>query len=231
MDVEPMTELAGRRAAQHRSALNPSLVVLCALVLAGCQRKAEEQDLMPKADLAGWRRVPIEPLAQKPVWTLAADGKTLVIEGIGAKEMLLAEKELGDGVFHVEWRFRKVNEPDPAAKPIYNGGVYVRTALDGKAYVQAQVAHLEKPPTTGDVIAQVPGVKERVNVFQKAPSPEHPIGEWNTYDITARDKTIELVVNGKPTVTWTDCPMPRGHVGLQAEGAVVEVRALRFRPL
>jgi hypothetical protein len=134
-------------------------------------------------------------------------------------------------VLHVEWRFRKIDAPNGATTPSYNGGVYVRTALDGKSWVQAQVAHLEKPPTAGDLIAQVPGVKERVNVFQTALSPERPIGEWNTYDITMRGKAIELVVNGKPTVTWNDCPLPRGHVGLQAEGAVVEVRAFRFREL
>jgi hypothetical protein len=192
---------------------------------------AKELDLMPKADLAGFRRVPIEPLAQKPVWTLAADKKTLVIDGVGAKEMLLYDKELGDGVLHVEWRFRKVDEPDPTKKVVYNGGVYVRTMPDGKVYVQAQVAHQDKPPVVGDLIAQVPGKKERVNVYQSAATPARPIGEWNTYDLTMRGKVIELVVNGKPTVTWNDCPMPRGHVGLQAEGAVVEVRALRFREL
>jgi hypothetical protein len=202
---------------------------LVALFLCGCGGK--EKDLMPKGDLAGWRRVPIEPLAQKPVWTQGADGKALVIEGVGAKEMLLYEQELGDGTLHVEWRFRKVESSDPEKKPVYNGGVYVRTSLDGTAYVQAQVAHQDKKPIVGDVIAQVPGVKERVNVYQTAASPERPVGEWNSYDLTMRGKVIELVVNGKSTVTWNDCPMARGHVGLQAEGAVVEVRALKYRAL
>ncbi len=207
------------------------IFVAFALAVALCQCGAKDKDLLPKSDLAGWHRVPIEPLAQKPVWTIAADGKTLVIEGVGAKEMLLYDKELGDGVLHVEWRFRKVEETDPAKKIVYNGGVYARTAPDGKIYVQAQVAHQDKPPVVGDVIAQVPGKKERVNVYQTAASPERPIGEWNTYDLTMRGKAIELVVNGKPTVTYHDCPMPRGRVGLQAEGAVVEVRAFRYREL
>lgn len=206
-------------------------VVVGAIAATLCGCAAKDQDLMPKSDLAGWRRVPIEPLVQKPVWTMGADGKTLIIEGVGAKEMLLFEKELGDGVLHVEWRFRKVEATDPTKKVVYNGGVYARTTLDGKVYVQAQVAHQDKPPVVGDVIAQVPGKKERVNVYQTAASPERPIGEWNTYELTMHGKSIELVVNGKPTVSWKDCPMPRGHVGLQAEGAVVEVRALRYREL
>ena len=207
--------------------MKAAVLLLVALSLASCKRKPLEIELLPTADLTGWRRVELNPLARKPVWTTTEDGKTLLIDGADAKEMLLYEQELGDGVLHVEWRFRK----NPVDKATYNGGVYVRTSLDGKAYVQAQVAHLEKPPVVGDVIAQVPGRTERVNVYQKEKSPENPIGEWNNYDITMRGSTIELRVNGLPTVTWTECPMLRGHIGLQAEGAFVEVRSIKFRAL
>jgi Domain of Unknown Function (DUF1080) len=109
--------------------------------------------------------------------------------------MLLTEREFGDGVLHVEWRFLP---PDASAAsdaaPVYNGGVYVRTALDGKSYVQLQVAHAAKPPVVGDLIAQVDGRSERVDVLQTAPSPAAPIGEWNTYDVSARGPQIELSV-------------------------------------
>jgi hypothetical protein len=203
------------------------VLLLVALPLFGCKRKPLEIELLPTTDFTGWRRVEIHPLAKKPVWTVTDDGKTLLVDGADAKEMLLHERELGDGVLHVEWRFRR----SPAGNASYNGGVYVRTTLDGKSYVQAQVAHLDKPPVVGDVIAQVPGRSERVNVYQRGQSPENPIGEWNSYDITMRGKTIELRVNGVPTVTWAECPLLRGHVGIQAEGSFFEVRSIRFRAL
>src|SRR5688500_14777496 len=38
-----------------------------------------ELDLFPAKDLKGWTRVPIKPLADKAVWTVGADGKTLVV--------------------------------------------------------------------------------------------------------------------------------------------------------
>jgi hypothetical protein len=198
-----------------------------ALSLAACKRKPIEVELLPTKDFTGWRRVELNPLAKKPVWTVTDDGDLLLVDGADAKEMLLYERELSDGVVHVEWRFRK----HPVEKHPYNGGIYVRTSLDGKAYVQAQVAHLEKPPSVGDVIAQVPGRTERVNVYQPGKSPENPIGEWNTYDITMRGPVIELRVNGLPTVTWTDCPLPHGHIGFQAEGSFYEVRSIKYRPL
>ena len=188
---------------------------------------SEWTDLMPSQDLAGFQRVPIDPLAEKPVWQPSPDHSLLVIDGVGAKEMLLYDKELGDGVLHIEWRFR----PATADNPIYNGGIYVRTPLDGKNWVQLQVAESDKPPVVGDLIAQLPSVAERVNVFQENPSPAHPVGEWNTYDISAKGKVIELSVNGTHTITWSECSMLTGHVGLQAEGAVIEVRSFKYKPL
>ena len=188
---------------------------------------SQEIDLFPSKDLKGWTRVPIKPLADKPVWTVSEDGKTLVIDGVGATEILLYEKEFGDGVFHVEWRWRKNEDP----KYVYNGGVYVRTAMDGKTWVQAQVARAEKPPVVGDLMGMIPGDTKRQDYFQKGPSPEAPVGEWNSYDVTCKGDRIDLSVNGKATATWEKCPLLKGRVGLQAEFAVIEVRAIRFKPM
>jgi len=185
------------------------------------------EDLMPGKTLKGWRRVPIDPLAAKTVWSVSEDGKTLLIDGVHAKEMLLEETERGNGVFHVEWRFRKGEGP----KPLYNGGVYVRTALDGKVWVQAQVAEQEKHPVCGDLFALMPGADKPAPFLQKSPSRAKPIGEWNTYEVTCKGKSISLWVNGATTVTWDGCEWPKGHLGLQAEFAFVEVRSLKYKPL
>jgi Domain of Unknown Function (DUF1080) len=188
------------------------------------------ENLLPSAGLEGYRRVPLDPLADKPVWQMRPDG-SLFIDGEGAKEMLLGEREFSDGTLHVEWRFLEHQSPTPGgAAAVYNGGVYVRTALDGKSWVQLQVSMADKPPVVGDLIAQVPGRAERVEVFQTQPSAGAPVGEWNSYDVSMRGSTIELRVNGKPSVVWTSCPMVTGHIGLQAEGSPIEVRAFRFQP-
>jgi len=196
------------------------------------------ENLLPPASLQGFRRVPLDPLANKPVWQVRPDG-TLFIDGVGAKEMLLSEREIGDGALHVEWRFLPAAATAPlpsgatpaSSVPVYNGGVYVRTPLDGKSWVQLQVSHADEPPIVGDLIAQVPGRPERVDVFQTQPSAAAPIGEWNAYDITLRGSIIELSVNGRPAAAWTACPLLTGHIGLQAEGSPIEVRAFRYRPL
>lgn len=221
--------VGSRPAAQEPAPAHESVV---AAAVAPVEPAAEGwENLLPPATLAGFARVPIDPLADKSVWQVRPDG-SLFIDGVGAKEMLLSERELGDGELHVEWRFLA---PQPAAvagpAPVYNGGVYVRTPLDGKSWVQLQVALADKPPIVGDLIAQVPGRAERVDIFQTEPSAAAPIGEWNSYDVSLRGPTITLRVNGKPAATWTACPILSGHVGLQAEGAPIEVRAFRYRPL
>jgi hypothetical protein len=203
------------------------LAALALALLAAAPADDAWVDLFPGKDLKGWRRVPIKPLADKPVWTLSEDGKTLVVDGVGATEMLLHEKEVADGTLHVEWRWRKHADP----KLAYNGGVYVRTASDGKTWVQAQVARADKAPVVGDLMGMIPGDEKRQDHFQKGPSPEAPLGEWNSYDVTCKGGRIELSVNGKPTAVWESCPLLKGHVGIQAEFGVIEVRAIKFKPL
>jgi hypothetical protein len=188
------------------------------------------ENLLPSATLEGFRRVPIDPLASKTVWQLRPDG-VLFIDGVGAKEMLLSEREFGDGRLQVEWRFLPAQPATPDAAPVYNGGIYVRTPLDGKSWVQLQVARADKPPVVGDLIAQVPGKAERIDVFQAAAAEAPPVGAWVRYDITLRGPRIELRVDGRDAIAWADCPMLTGHIGLQAEGAPIEVRSLKFQPL
>ena len=62
-------------------------------------------------------------------------------------------------------------------------------------------------------------------------SPASPVGEWNVTEIECKGPKIALTVNGKRTAAWTDCPFARGHVGIQAEFAFIEVRAIRFLKL
>lgn len=188
-------------------------------------------DLLPGKDFKGWKRVPIAPdvkLNAKNPWSLDADGKTLLCDGVGVKEMLLHEQERADGIFHVEWRFRKV-----AGKADYNSGVYVRTSADGKTWLQAQVAHLDKPPLMADLFGDLPveGQVKRVQIRGFGHQRVHPPGDWNTYEVTCKGKTISVRLNGDVVTTWNECPVARGLVGLQAEFWFIEFRNLKFKPL
>src|SRR5262245_20646096 len=189
-------------------------------------------DLLPGKDLAGWKRLALAPetkLGSKNPWKV--EGGLLVCDGVGIKEMLLYDKQLGDGIFHVEWRFRKV--ADDAPKKDYNSGAYVRTSADGRVWHQVQIAHVEKPPFLGDVFYDtlVNGKTERLVIRGKGADRAHPPGEWNTYEITAKGRSIAVWINGATTCTWDECPLTKGHVGLQAEFFFIEFRNLKYKAL
>ena len=117
--------------------------------------------------------------------------------------------------------------------PEYNSGVYVRTAADGSAWVQAQVAHTKGLPHLGDLFSERPvsGKVRRVVVQGRGPKLARPPGEWNTYEVTCQGKAITVRVNGEVATTWDDCPLLVGRVGLQAEYHAIEFRNLKFKPL
>lgn len=208
-----------------------ALLVFVGAPTSATAQEGDWQDLFPGKDLAGWKRVPLAPdtkLNEKNAWSVDSKNKILLCDGVGVKEMLLYDKEFGDGVFHVEWRFRKVKDD-----PDYNSGIYVRSKGDGLTWHQVQVAHTKKPPFMGDMF-RIPNVKKpSPEVVGKGDGAKHvkAPGEWNTYDIACKGKTISVAINGTKTCTWNDCPVPRGHVGLQAEFFVIEFKNLKFKSM
>jgi hypothetical protein len=176
--------------------------------------------------LKNWKRVPIPAggkLKDKDPWKLADDGRGIVCDGAGLHEMLLYDKEFADGTFHAEWRFRPVE-----GKKGYNGGVYVRNSADGKVWHQAQVGSQNVGYLFGETLG-ADGKLARFKTKAEGPQRGKPAGEWNVYEITGKGKELSLWVNGHVTSKWPDCPVAKGHVGLEAEGWVVEFRKLLFK--
>ena len=131
----------------------------------------------------------------------------------------------GDFLYHVEWRFT----PVPGKKG-YNSGVYARNSADGAIYHQAQTGDGSGGYLFGNTL--VAGAPKRFNLAkQSGENRVKPAGEWNTYEITCRGKEMILRVNGGETSAWRDCEVPRGHVGLEAEGFRIEFRNLKVKPL
>jgi hypothetical protein len=212
------------------------LCVLFVVLVACTQAAAEEQKSALEADpkgwvdlldggLKNWRRVPIPPkgkLKEKSPWSVSKDGKTLTCDGVGYHEMLLFDREIADGVLHVEWRFVAVKD-----RKGYNSGVYVRNSKDGAVWHQAQVGadvgYLFGTTLVDGKPARVPANK--LSGKQRA----KPIGEWNTFEITAKGKNVTLWVNGAVTAEWKSCEVPRGYLGLEAEGYLIEFRNVKLK--
>jgi hypothetical protein len=218
----------------HSRFLSLAALLLAALgspVLAGGPKGKGTIDLFPGKDLKGWKRVALAPdtkLSERNPWSVDAKNKILLCDGKDIKEMLLFQRPVGDGTFHVEWRFRPIKGKAEG----YNSGIYVRSKDDGKEWIQVQTAILLKPPFVGDIFGDVLNNGEIKRVLVEGTGKKHvkPVGEWNTFDIVMKGKTITSKLNGATVCVMADCPMLTGHIGLQAEYFFIEFKNLRFEP-
>lgn len=180
------------------------------------------------ADLKGWTRGPIPPggkLDADSQWKLDPATGILTCEGTGGHDWLRWDRELGDFIYHVEWRFT----PVPGKKG-YNSGVYARNSADAKIWHQAQTGDAKGGYLFADTL--VDGKIQRVNLSKQARDGQvKPAGEWNTFEITCKGKDMSLWVNGAVTLEWHDCAVPRGYVGLEAERFRIEFRHVKVKPL
>lgn len=187
-------------------------------------------DLLPHLDspdpnARSWHRHPYagKQLVEPDPWSRKAGEDVLRCARLPmAGEQFLCDTPFSDGVFHVEWRFAKVEGGQG-----YNSGVFVRNSTDGTVWHQAQVGSLNVGYLFGATLKD--GKVQRFKIDDQVPPRGKPAGEWNTYEITCRGKNITLWINGAVTATWTDCEVPRGWVGLEAEGWEIEFRNVKFK--
>lgn len=185
-------------------------------------------DILPPSDLKGWYRVSVPPTGTlgREQWHVDSVRKVLVCDGDGGHDMLLFDKEIDDVIFHFEFCYTKVE-----GKTGYNSGAYVRNSKDGAIWHQAQFGDAKD----GFLFGQTPGPdggKKSFNLKKMVKDMRvKPAGEWNTFEVTARGKTLTLWVNGAITCEFPDCGMPKGKVGLEGEGYRIEFRNLKIKEL
>ena len=191
------------------------------------------KDLIAAAgpNLNGWSRLPIPPgstpkgTGKGSQWSIDAQSGSLVCRGDGGHEWLRWDDEVGDAVFHVEWRFIPV-----AGKKGYNSGIYIRNSADAKIWHQAQTGDASGGFLFGDSPAD--GKLVRFNLSKQVNDQRvKPAGEWNTFELTSKGNQISLWVNGAVTCNFDACKVPKGHVGLEAEGWKIEFRNVKLKSL
>lgn len=188
-------------------------------------------DLLVEAGpkLQGWTRAPLHPkdrIADESQWSFDPVTKVLTCSGEKGHEWLRWEREQGNFVYHVEWKYT----PLPGGKKGYNSGIYVRNSADARVWHQAQVGGGPDAFLFGETL--VGGDLKRVDFSkQQADKRVRPAGEWNTFELTCKGKDVALWVNGEVVNDWHDCQVPRGYVGLEAEGYRIEFRNVKLKSL
>jgi hypothetical protein len=203
-------------------------VALALLVGAGPARSQTPADILPDETLKGWTRIPIPApagLQPKLQWRVDAKEKALICTGDGGHEWLRYDRELGDFVLEVDWRFTPKGEGEKR----YNSGVGVRLSKWGELWNQAQTgpagAYLFGANFTDGAIRSYNLSKQMKENRVK------PAGEWNHFEIRAEGDKITLSVNGAVVNELPGVGLRRGYIGLEAEGYEIAFRNLKLTEL
>ncbi len=178
-------------------------------------------------DLTGWR-IHFDDKTVDPtkVWTVA-DGVLKLNTKI--KGYVLNETVRSNYHLHVEWCWPK------DAPPRTNSGVFVHVHGPDAVWPLCFECQLQ-PGSTGMVtgtgldIPSAPMISNRKRAQHTAPDSEKPAGEWNAYDIFARDNTLEVRVNGVVQNKLDNLPAKEGGIALQMEGYPIDFRNIWVQP-
>ncbi|MEP6671961.1 MAG: DUF1080 domain-containing protein [Chthoniobacter sp.] len=180
-------------------------------------------ELFNGKDLAGWKMVMKDATDPATVWSVA-DG---VIKCLGKPNgYIRTEKAYRNYKLTVEWRFTKAG----------NTGVLVHMHEPDKVWprcFECQGKHDRQGDfwLWGGADCKEPKIPGKNGIAMVEASNEKPVGEWNTYEVECWGNSIKIIVNGKLMNTATECTENSGMIGIQSEGAEVEVRKIFVEPL
>lgn len=186
-------------------------------------------------DLSGWK----VPEGDNGHWKVV-DGAIdydAQSEAKGEKS-LFSEKDLTNFELHLDWRIKETPYTNPNVPYILPDGTHardvhgkeIRLALpdsDSGVYLRGSGTHQVNiwcwPIGSGEMYgirtnpSTPPDLRAGVTPRTQA---DHPVGQWNHFEITVRGKTVKTVLNGKlviPPVAIPDLP-EHGPIVLQHHG-------------
>jgi hypothetical protein len=131
----------------------------------------------------------------------------------------------------VEWRFVKV------APKADNTGILVHIQPPDQVWPQC-VQVQGKHDRQGDIFVmegaeckEHQGMDKNTPVAFRGPSRENPVGEWNKAETICIHNSVVSFINGYNVNEITGCTLNGGYIGIQSEGAEIEIRSIYFTPL
>ncbi len=131
----------------------------------------------------------------------------------------------------VEWRFVKI------APKADNTGILVHIQAADKVWprcIQVQGKHDHQGDLflmAGAESLEHKGKDANTPIPLRGDSVEHSIGEWNKAETICIHGKVESFINSKFVNETTECTINSGYIGIQSEGAEIEIRTINYTPL
>ena len=174
-------------------------------------------------DFTGWKFCMANNAAPENTWSI----KDSLIYCMGKPNgYIRTEKAYSNFKVTVQWRFIRPG----------NTGMMVFMQEPDQVWprcVECQGMHDHQGDfwLWGGVGCAKPLVTQNNGIIMQESSAEKPVGEWNIYQVICSGNSVEIVVNGKSMNKLTDCNVSSGFIGLQSEGAELEIRSVTVEPL
>lgn len=216
-----------------KTLLKSALLLCLSLVVLSCSSD-KKIELFNGLDLDNWNIVVDSEDGEPKDLFYVEDG---VMHTLGAPFGYIRTKEsYSNYKLHVEWRW--TNEPS-------NSGVLIN--VQGKEIIFPHCIECQlMNGKAGDIVLMGKGAgvtikdstymvtseeKRYMAISKFEDSSEKPAGEWNSYDITSKDGTLEVIVNGVLQNSATGMTLTEGNIALQSEGAPLQFRNIYLQPL
>ena len=182
------------------------------------EKSPKAQSFFTEKDASNWIYV-IKDKNLKPMDVFTMKDGILLISGMSSG-YLRTNETYSDYILKLEWRWTKT---------LGNSGVLVHIQPKDTIWpVCYQVQ--QKADAAGDIICMnglwakecTDSVKFTVNKMKH--SNEKPLGEWNTMEITCKNSTITVFVNGELQNKVSGLTVNKGFVGFQNEGKPLEFK-------
>jgi 3-keto-disaccharide hydrolase len=204
---------------------------LCASVAALNGRAAAADDdgfisLFNGKDLTGWQTFVGDGDAAK---TFTVKKGMIVVSG-QPFGYFYTDKSFKDYVLKFDWRYQRPADLTNDEKFKGNSGLLVHIQPPNKVWpkcVEVQGMNLQHGRLLG-----VSGAKVSANKFkpQALKEARKPVGEWNTTEVTIKNGTIDVKVNGTEVASGK-MELPEGPLGFQSEGAELHFKNIKIKPL
>ncbi|TWT89900.1 hypothetical protein Mal64_02820 [Pseudobythopirellula maris] len=196
---------------------------------------SEPEAIFSGQDLSGWvEYYDGEEAARGKAWEVSDGVLRCTGQGRGYVRTNLA---YADYVLRLEWRW-----PEGDGGGRANSGVLLHVVGPDQIWPKSIEAQL-KTGRAGD-FASFEDARSREETVRRNPngvstgrlprpgaSTENPVGEWNSYEITARGDGLVLRVNGAEVNRMSGVVPSGGQIALQSEGHAIEFRNVTIESL
>jgi uncharacterized protein (TIGR03000 family) len=175
-------------------------------------------------DLSGWKTVP-----EKAENTFTVKDGMIVVSG-NPNGYFYTDKSYQNYVLKFDWRYKRPAGLEDEKKFLGNSGLLYHIQEPHKVWPKS--IEVQGMNRDHGVLIPVSGARLANQKFDR-PALEkarHPVGEWNTTEVTIKDGSVTAKVNGVQ-VSSGNYDLPGGPFGFQSEGAELHFKNIVIKTL